>query len=131
MTPRNTSMSKRKKVPVLCISGITKKYKRNTVLSDSRKSPKIVLNFDTEIKIIATEYSKAGYPLRFIKSVIPDFTIYFNKEGSVLIQLNLFEVKKPFLSLEIPYCELNETALKRFIKNFHQFTDEKYDIGIK
>ena len=43
----------------------------------------------------------------------------------------MFEVKKPFLLLEIPYCEQNEIASKRFIKKFHQFTGEKYDIAVK
>ena len=36
----------------------------------------------------------------------------------------MFEVKKPFLLLERPYCEQNEIASKQFIKNskqFHQF----------
>ena len=43
----------------------------------------------------------------------------------------MFEVKKPFLLLEIPYCEQNEIASKRFIKKFHQFTGEKYYIAVK
>ena len=43
----------------------------------------------------------------------------------------MFEVKKPFLLLEIPYCEQNEKASKQFIKKFHQFTGEKYDIVVK
>ena len=43
----------------------------------------------------------------------------------------MFAVKKPFLLLEIPYCERNENASKRFIKKFHQFTCEKYDIAVK
>ena len=43
----------------------------------------------------------------------------------------MFEVKKPFLLLEIPYCEQNEIASKRFIKKFHQFTGEKYDMPVK
>ena len=41
------------------------------------------------------------------------------------------EVKKPFLLLEITYCEQNEIASKRFIKKFHRFTDEKYDMAVK
>ena len=43
----------------------------------------------------------------------------------------MFKVKKPFLMLEIPYCEQNEFASKRFVKKFHQFTDKKYDMAIK
>ena len=40
-------------------------------------------------------------------------------------------VKKPFLMLEIRYCEHNEIASKQFTKKFHQFTGEKYDIAVK
>ena len=43
----------------------------------------------------------------------------------------MFAVKKPFLLLEIPYCEGNENASKRFIKKFHQFTCDKYDTAVK
>ena len=43
----------------------------------------------------------------------------------------MFEVKKPFLLLEIPYCEQNEIASRRFIKKFHQFTGEKHDMAAK
>ena len=43
----------------------------------------------------------------------------------------MFEVKKPFPLLEIPYCEQDEISSKRFIKNFYQFTGEKYDMAVK
>ena len=43
----------------------------------------------------------------------------------------MFAVKKPFLMLEIRYCEHNEIASKQFTKKFHQFTGEKYDIAVK
>ena len=42
----------------------------------------------------------------------------------------LFAVKKTFLLLEIPDSEQNEIASKRFIKKFHQFTGDKYDIAV-
>ena len=43
----------------------------------------------------------------------------------------MFAVKKPFLMLEIRYCEHNKIASKQFTKKFHQFTGEKYDIAVK
>ena len=43
----------------------------------------------------------------------------------------MFEVKKPFLLLEIPYFGQNKIASTRFIKKFHQFALEKYDIAVK
>ena len=54
-----------------------------------------------------------------------------DKDESFIFPPNLFEVKKPFLLLEIQYCEQNEIASKRFIKKFHQFTCDKYDIAVK
>ena len=50
---------------------------------------------------------------------------------SVIIPPNLFDEKKPFLLLEVPYCEINENSSKYFIKSFYQFTNEKYDVAIK
>ena len=43
----------------------------------------------------------------------------------------MFAVKKPFLLLEVPYCEQNEIASKWSIKKFHQFTGDRYDIAVK
>ena len=43
----------------------------------------------------------------------------------------LFDEKKPFLLIEVPYCEINETTSKHFIKKFHQFTNEKCDVATK
>ena len=43
----------------------------------------------------------------------------------------MFALKKPFLLLEISYDEQNEIASKPFIKKFHQFTGDKYDIYVK
>ena len=48
-----------------------------------------------------------------------------------IIPPNMFAVKKPLLLLEILYCEQNEISSKRFIKKFHQFTGNKYDIAVK
>ena len=38
---------------------------------------------------------------------------------------------KPFLLIEVPCCEINETASTHFIKTFHQFATVKYGIAIK
>ena len=33
--------------------------------------------------------------------------------------------------LEIPYCLKNESSSKQFIKTFEEFTDDKFDMGIR
>ena len=122
---------KENKKAVPWASKIPKRYKRNTISGDLHRSRKIALNFDIEIRAIKAKYNKAGYPRRFIESIIRDFITPLDEDESFIIPPNMFEVKKPFLLLEIPYCEQNEIASKQFIKKFHQFTGEKYDIAVK
>ena len=52
-------------------------------------------------------------------------------DESVIISPNLFDEKNTFLLIEVPYCKMNETASKYFIKKFRQFRNEKYDVAIK
>ena len=95
------------------------------------RSRKVASNLDIEIRAIKAKYNKAGYPRRFIESVIRDFMTPLDKDESFIIPPNMFAVKKPFLLLEIRYCEQNEIAFKRFKKKFHQFAGYKYDIAVK
>ena len=89
------------------MSKIPKRYKRNTISGDLHRSRKIASNFDIEIRAIKAKYNKAGYPRRFIESVIRDFITPLDKDESFILPLSMFAVKKPFLLLEIPYCEQN------------------------
>ena len=52
-------------------------------------------------------------------------------DDSFIIPPDMFIEKKPFVLFEIPYCEANEIVLKRFLKKFHTFTEDKYDSAIK
>ena len=76
----------------------------------------IASKFDTEIKTFKTKYSKARYPRRFIKSVIRDFTTFFDEGQSLVIPPNLFKSKKPFSLFEMLYFDQNKIASKRFTK---------------
>ena len=84
----------------------------------------------TLIRAITAKYNKAGYPQQFMERVIRDFITPSDKDESFIIPPNMFTIKKLFLLLEIPYCEQNNDY-KRFIKKFHQFTGEKYDMAPK
>ena len=58
---------------------------------------------------------KADYPLRFVNSVTNEFRN--GKEcgdESFIVPPTLFEITKPFILVEIPYCELNEIKSKYF-----------------
>ena len=59
---------------------------------------------------------------------------------SITILPYLFDGKKPFSLIEVPYCEINETASKNFTKKFqhqfqlkimmlHQFSIENHDVA--
>ena len=45
--------------------------------------------------------------------------------------LQLFEVKKKIVLVEIPYCLRNESSSKQFIKKFNKFTNDTFDVRIK
>ena len=42
------------------------------------------------------------------------------------MKASLFEITKPFIFIEIPYCELNEIKSKHFLKKFHKFTNNSF-----
>ena len=74
---------------------------------------------------------KADYPLRFINSVVNEFQK--GKEcgdESFIIPTSLFEIAKPLIFVEIPYCELNEIKSKHFLKKFHKFTNNSFRMVI-
>jgi len=52
-------------------------------------------------------------------------------DESFIIPPNLFDEPLPFLLIEIPYCEDNENASKRFLNKLHEFTRNKYKIAIR
>ena len=125
---------KTSKMPNHWSSKVPKRYKRNNILGDLHRSKRISSNFHQEINEIRTKYSKADYPLRFINSIINKFQDDSNnddQEESFIIPPYMFEESKSFLLLELPYCELNESKSKTFIKKFHYFTNNNFNIAIK
>ena len=66
-------------------------------------------NCDAEFPLSKEKLIKADYPLRSIDSVINESQK--SKEcgdESFITPPSLFEITKPFIFVEIPYCELNE-----------------------
>ena len=62
-----------------------------------------------------------------------DFLNKVNNHENIdfIILIGFFDVKPPVILTEIPYCDKNEVISKRFIKNFNEITNDKYDIRIK
>ena len=108
-----------------------KRYKRNTVNGDLHRWKRISSNFDEEMPLIKEKFLKAGYPLCFINSVVNEFQK--GKEcggGRFIIPTSLFEIVKPLIFVEIPYCQLNEIKSKHFLKKFHKFTNKSFRMVI-
>ena len=115
------------KLPSPLTSKTPKRYKRNTINGGLHRSKRISSNFDEEIPLIKEKFMKADYPLRFINSVIS----YFEKgkecgDESLIIPTSLFEIAKPFIFVEIPYCELNEIKSKHLLKTFRKLTNNSF-----
>ena len=74
---------------------------------------------------------KVDYPLRFIESVVNEFEK--GKECGderVIIPPSLFEIAKPFIFVEIPYCELKEIKTNHFLKENHKFANNSFRMAI-
>ena len=119
------------KLPIPWSSKVPKRYKRNAIIGDLHQSKRISMNFADEVKHIKSKFLRADYPLRFVDSIIRNFLSENDVEESFIIPPNLFDEDKPFLLIDIPFCEKNESKSKDFIKKFHHFTNGKYRISIK
>ena len=120
------------KLPVSWALNIPKRYKRNTINTDLYRAKQITLNLDNELVIIKKKFLAADYPHRFINSVINTFIEKENKkEEEYLIPQNFFEIPKPVILIEIPFCVKNQIASKQLIKKFNYFTNYKFDVRIK
>ena len=51
-----------------------KSYKRNAITGELHRASKIASSFDKEILRIKMKFLSAGFPIRFINSVVEDFT---------------------------------------------------------
>ena len=122
---------KNTKLPSLWTSKTPRDYKRNLINGDLHRSKSISSDYDEEISLIKEKFMKAGYPLRFINSVVNEFQK--GKEcgdKSFIILTSLFEIAKPLKFVEIPYRELNETESKHFLNKFYKFTNNCFRVVI-
>ena len=52
-------------------------------------------------------------------------------EEEYLIPQSFFEIPKPVILIEIPFCVKNEIASKQFVQKFNYFTNYTFDVRIK
>ena len=114
---------KNTKLPSPWTSKTPKRPNRNTINGDLHRSKRMSSNFDEEIPLMKEKFMKADYPLRFIDNFVNEFQKGKECEDeNFIIPTTLFEIVKPFMFVELPYCELNEMKSKQFLKKFHKFT---------
>ena len=75
---------------------------------------------------------EADYHLPFINRVINEFQKgKDHRDESFIIPPDLFGIIKPFMPIEIPYCELNEIKSKELLRKFHKFTNDGFTVIIR
>ena len=113
--------NKMKKLPVHWTSKIPVRYKHNAIIGELHRAKKIASNFDIEIKHIVVKYTAAGFPSRFVLSIIDNFD---SGKDNLIIPQWLFEKRKAF-TIHLPFSPNNESFVKRFISKLNYFTNEK------
>ena len=71
---------KSSKLPTPWTSKVPKRYKRNNILGDLHRSKRISSNFNQEVEVIRGKYKKAGFPIKFINSVMRQFKTQMDNE---------------------------------------------------
>ena len=115
-----------KKLPVHWTSKIPVRYKRNAIIGELHRAKKIASNFDIEIKRIVTKYTAAGFPSRFVRSIIDNFD---SGKDNLIIPQWLFEERKTF-TIQLPFPHSNESFVRTFISKLNYFTNEKYKSNV-
>ena len=91
---------------------------------------RISTNFDKEICRIKKKFLAADYPQKFVERVIRNFEN--DKIESVgdhyIVPPRFFNVAKPVIIVENPFCTNNEVSPKHFMRTFHNFTGIKFDL---
>ena len=105
---------------------------KNSLISDLNKALRISSSLKDEISKIRQKFLNTYYQLRFINSVIKQHNDKLseksNEEYDYILLSDFFETKKQVILIETPNCEKSETSSKRFLKNFHNLTNDLYEM---
>ena len=122
------------KVPMHWHSKAPVRYKRNAINGDLHRAKRISSDFDKEIKTIKEKYRTAGFPVRFVSSIIDTFCNPkpdVDEEELPLIPSYFFEKDPPFILIEVPYCPENERHSKHFLRKLKSFLSIECTLVIK
>ena len=115
-----------KKLSVHWTSKIPVRYKRNAIIDELHRAKKIFSNFDIEMKFIVTKYTAAGFPSRFVRSIIDNSE---SGKDNLVIPQWLFEERKTF-TIPLPFSPSSESLVTTFISKFNYFTSGKYKFNV-
>ena len=119
------------KVPPHWLSKTPIRYKRNAITGDLHRAKNISSTYQEEVKTIQNKFENAGFPKRFVSSVIDNFNNPPAQDDIPLIPPYFFEEPAPFILIEVPYCPENERLSKHFIQKFKSFMTIECTIVIK
>jgi len=121
------------KVPLHWFSKTPVRYKRNAIIGDLTRAKRISSCFQDEVDTIRHKFVTAGFPRKFVDSVIRNFqNPQQGKDDDLpLIPSYFFEKPPPFILIELPYCPQNERLSKYFIRKIKLFLDEECTVVIK
>ena len=111
---------------------LPKRHKRNAVNVDLNHSKRISTNFDKKIYRIKKKLLVADYPQKLVESVIRFFENdkIDSVEDYYIIPPRFFDIAKPVIIKEVPFCTKNEVSSKEVMQTFHNFTGSKFDLRI-
>ena len=113
------------KIPFHWSSAVPKRYKRNIILGELHRAKRISSNFLSEVVRIKNKYMAAGYPVKYIESVIRSFS---EEKDDPIIPNWLFNNKRE-VYIRIPYCKTNELYIYKMLRKLEHFSD--YEITFK
>ena len=93
---------------------------------------KFLPNFDKEIFRIKEKFL-VDYPQKFVESAIHNFENdnVESVEDDCINPRGCFDIGKPIIIVEVPFCTKNELSSKQFIGKFYNFTRSKFDLWVK
>ena len=111
------------KLPVLWWSNIPKRYNRNQINADLHCSKRFSTNCDREI-YQNKRFIAASFPQKLLEKVIRN--IENDKVESVeddyITPPGFFDIAKPVIIEEVPFCTKNEISSKQCRQKFHNLT---------
>ena len=119
------------KLPLHWHSKTPVRYKRNAITGDLYRAKRISSVYQEEVTTIYNKFVTAGFPERFVASVIDNFNNSTIPDDNFLIPPYFFEEPTPFILVEIPYCPENERLAKHFITKFKSFIDAECTVVVK